>query len=191
MGYHIGNGKIRPSKGNLQKLTDFPIPKKKKHIERLLGATNFNRKFIPGYAELMKPLSSLLSDKWGKEQQEGFDKIKEILSAEPALGLPNWEKEFFIQSNASNIAVGAMLFQIDNNNYRVILGYHYKTIQQSQKKWSATRCLELWYVTGNGRRTVLVKSHSSQTMDHLNTSGSTQTAEETSSMAAGARKCGL
>ena len=31
-----------------------------------------------------------------------------------------------------------MLFQIDNDNKRVILGYHSKTIQQSQKKWSAT-----------------------------------------------------
>ena len=29
LGYHIGNGKIKPSKGNVQKLTDFPIPNTK------------------------------------------------------------------------------------------------------------------------------------------------------------------
>ena len=76
LGYNIGNGKIKPSKGNVQKLTDFPIPKTKKHIERLLGAANFNRKFIPGYAELTKPLSALLSDKVVKSSKRRLMRLR-------------------------------------------------------------------------------------------------------------------
>ena len=142
LGYHIGKGTIKPSEANIKELADFPTPKTKKQIERLLGIANFNRRFIPGYAELTKPLTSLLSDKitfaWGEQQQISFNKIKTILSAEPALGLPDWNKEFFIQTDASNISVGGMLFQMDEKKQIVVLAYHSKTIAKSQKSWSAT-----------------------------------------------------
>ena len=47
-------------------------------------------------------------------------------------------KEFFIQTDASNIAVGGMLFEIDKRktNY-CLLSWLSKTVAKSQKSWSA------------------------------------------------------
>lgn len=170
MGYHLGHNKVGPCHDNVRKLVDFPAPKSKKQIQRFLGIANFNRRFIPKYAEITKPLTRILSDKeefvWGAEQESAMDAVKDILSVAPALGLPNFSKEFYIQSDASDVAVGGMLFQLDNDKQPIVLGYHSKTLNKSQKNWRATEkemfgvisCSRKWatYCTG---RTIFITDH--------------------------------
>jgi len=43
--------------------------------------------------------------------ERAFSKLKEVLSSEPILKLPDIQKEFILQTDASNVGIGACLFQ--------------------------------------------------------------------------------
>ena len=59
-------------------------PNNVSEMQRFIGMTNQLSKFIPCSAELMKPLTELLSSKcsfqWGPSQTEAFARIKEKLT---------------------------------------------------------------------------------------------------------------
>ena len=49
--------------------------------------------------------------KWGNKQEKAFTEIKQILSSEPILRLPDLNREFILQTDASNLSLGACLLQ--------------------------------------------------------------------------------
>ena len=46
---------------------------------------------------------------WGKEQQKAFDKLKGIFTTKPVLAAPDLDKEFRVEADASNYAIGGVL----------------------------------------------------------------------------------
>lgn len=68
-----------------------------KQMWEFLVMAGFCHLWITGFAELASPLYLLIKCngpfKWGKEEQEAFDSIKQALLSVPALGLPNVIKQ--------------------------------------------------------------------------------------------------
>ena len=163
LGFHVAKNSVSPSLENVKKLLDFPEPTSKKKLQSFLGLANFNRKFIRKYAEVTKPLTSILSDKvkfeWTEAQRKSFGMVKDLLANVPSLGLPDFQKPFYIQTDGSDIAVGGILFQYDDENEKIVLGYHSKTIKKSQLNWTVTEkemysvkvCCAKWNVYCNGK----------------------------------------
>ena len=168
LGYEVSKNSVKPSVRNIQKLIDFPVPNSKKQLQGFLGLANFNRKFVHKFAAITKPLTELLSDKckfeWTERQQAAFDELKQILSHPPVLGLPDFNKPFTIQLDASEISAGGILYQYNDNNEKVVIGYHSKTLKLGQKNWSPTEremyaiktCTEKWSDYCNGK--VIIKT---------------------------------
>ena len=46
---------------------------------------------------------------WEKEQQQAFDKLKEIFTTRPVLAAPDLDKEFRVEADASNYATRGVL----------------------------------------------------------------------------------
>jgi len=46
---------------------------------------------------------------WGEEQQKVFDKLKRIFTIKPVLVAPDLDKEFRVEADASNYAMGEVL----------------------------------------------------------------------------------
>ena len=154
LGFCINEYTIRPCEENVVKLLKFPAPTTKKKLQQFLGLANFNRRFIRQYASVTKPLTTLLSDgtkfNWGPEQAGAFQEVKNTLAKYPDLALPNWEKPFHIGTDASGIATGAILYQI-NDEMKQPIYYHSKTLNKAQSKWSATE-RELFAVVDASRK---------------------------------------
>ena len=155
LGFVIDGKQLKPSPGNIQKLKDFPPPKDRKALQCFLGLANFNRRFIKNFADISAPLNKLTSTKvpfsWGEIEQKAFMMIKDRLCSAVSLNLPNWNKDFHIRTDASKLAVGAVLFQMGDHGESLPLAYHSKTLTPAQQNWSATE-RELYGIISASRK---------------------------------------
>ena len=65
------------------------------------------------YSIIVVPLTSLLSKSkhwiWGWEEQVAFDNIKQAFTTAPVLLIPFFDKQFSVESNISDVAIGSGL----------------------------------------------------------------------------------
>ena len=82
-----------------------------------LGLINFYRRYIQDCVTLISPLTGLTRNRapnrveWGDKQEAAFTKVKGVLSKQPILKLPDLDKEFILQTDASHVGIGACLLQ--------------------------------------------------------------------------------
>ncbi|MCV6611750.1 MAG: Ty3/Gypsy family RNase HI domain-containing protein, partial [Amphritea sp.] len=84
-------------------------------IRSYLGLASYYRKFIKGFSQLAKPLTDLTRQKvvwsWGDAQENSFKALKVAIATAPVLRLPDFERQFVITTDASDVAIGAILEQ--------------------------------------------------------------------------------
>ena len=119
-------------------------PQTGKQVESLLGFLNFLRDFVPNYATIVAPLDKLrkmrcLGKVWGEEQDKSFDFFKEVISNALVLSQPDWDQEFCIATDASQYAVGVVLYQVDVNDKKCYIVFASKTLQVGQRNYPAPK----------------------------------------------------
>jgi hypothetical protein len=96
-------------------------------------------------ADVAAPLNALrkkgVKFVWGKEQQTAFDKLKEAISQPPVLRMADFSKPFVLQTDASGVAVGAVLSQ-DVDGFRQPIAYASRTLSVQERKASSIYELE-------------------------------------------------
>lgn len=84
--------------------------------------------------------------KWQECHEIAFNKIKEKLSTQPVLKIPDFDKEFCLFVDASDIAISGILFQEEHgNNYPIY--FLSKTYNKHQQNYSTIEkeCLSIVY----------------------------------------------
>ncbi|XP_022175179.1 uncharacterized protein LOC111037108 [Myzus persicae] len=81
---HVVDGEgIDREPEKLTAIQELPVPKKTKDVLRELGVCGWYSQFVPHYAEITAPLTSLLAKgtkwRWSEIEQEAFWKLKESL----------------------------------------------------------------------------------------------------------------
>ena len=70
---------------------------------------------MKGFSSIASPLTELIKKDvpfvWGEEQEKSFQDLKLMLSSAPFLQLPNFDKAFEIECDASNVGIGGVLMQ--------------------------------------------------------------------------------
>ena len=137
LGYIITEHGITPNPEKFSKIKNFPQPKDTKAIQQFLGLAGFYRRFIPKYSDVAKPLSSLLKKDtefvWTEDCQKSLDSLNEkITSPDLMLAYPDFEKTFFLYTDASNQAIGAVLQQKDDEGHFRPISYASRTLKQSR-----------------------------------------------------------
>ena len=94
-------------------ITDWKTPTTLKYIQSFLSFANFYCHFIPKFSNIAQPLNQLAKKntpfEWGIDQQKAFDKLKNIFMTHPFLLIPDISKPFWLKTDASRVAVGAVL----------------------------------------------------------------------------------
>ena len=99
LGYNLQKGERTLSSSRIDAILRIPWPRTKRQVREFLGAAGYCRLWIPGFAEIAKPLYTSTRGKgeglaWGKEESKAFEALKSALTTAPALALPNLEKPF-------------------------------------------------------------------------------------------------
>jgi hypothetical protein len=97
-----------PSK--VEAVEAWPLPRMLRALCGFLGLAGYYRKFIAGYGVVATPLTALLKReafKWTDEAEEAFKLLKQALMTAPLLQLPDFNKRFIIDCDASGTGFGA------------------------------------------------------------------------------------
>ena len=139
LGHRLSEDGIRPDKFNLDKVKLWTVCKNVAEVRTFLGLTGYYRSLIKNYAHIAAPLSDLLhNDKvweWGEREQEAFNQLKESLVSEPVAAYPDFDKEFLLKTDASKVALGAVLAQKQEKKERMIACMS-KKFNTDELKWA-------------------------------------------------------
>ena len=118
LGFVLSSEGLQTDPDKVTAIDTMPTPKTNKEVKRFLGSIGFYRRFVRGYSEIAAPLYPLTAAKtkfkWSQIHEEAFNKLKEELKKAPILKLPDFSKDFVIETDASNQAIGAVLLQESN-----------------------------------------------------------------------------
>ena len=75
--------------------------------------------------------------KWGKEQQEAFNRLKEAILSKPCLAHASLDKMFRMETNASAYAYGAALSQKQSDGKFHPVGFISKSMLPAERNYDA------------------------------------------------------
>ena len=119
LGHIVGSGIVKPQPSKVLAVESFGTPKTKSQVRAFLGLTGYYRRFVHNYATLASPLTDLTRKsapeqvEWTAECERVFRQLKTQLCCYPVLRSPDFNKEFVLQTDASNRGIGAVLSQRD------------------------------------------------------------------------------
>ena len=101
-------------------------PPTTKELQKLIGKINFVRLFISILSWHIEPFMGLVKIKsddefrWGAEQQQAFDEIKEYLSKPPVLVPPQQDRLLYVYLSVGDTSIASVLVQKHDGQERVV-----------------------------------------------------------------------
>ena len=151
-GYKLDPDSIAPIV-NLQKTT----PKTVDDVRKLLGLLGYYRRYIQNFSKIAKPIYDLLATKekqdlqtkkqsnrsvpsncpirWTDKHQNILNILISHLVTPPVMAYPNFEEPFVLHTDASEVGLGAVLYQRQNGTLRVI-AYGSRTLTPAEKRYN-------------------------------------------------------
>lgn len=113
----------------------------------------YYQQFIPAFTKIAAPLYMSLNSKpfqgitWTKQCNTAFNNLKAALTSAPVLMFPDFSAPFYLYTNTSKAAIGAVLAQKDTNRHKHIVAYTSHQLSKSKKNYSITKweCLSIIY----------------------------------------------
>jgi len=113
LGVRVENNQLKMEEGKINKVKNWTPPRNLREVRRFLGFTGYYRYFIKGYSAIAKLLLELTKQStpwhWDAPQQQAFDNLKGKMCEKPVLQQPDFDKTFYLQTDASAYGVGAVL----------------------------------------------------------------------------------
>ena len=74
---------------------------------------------------------------WKEECQIAFDKLKDLCTSTPILAYVNYCKPFQLQTDASDLGLGAVLYQKDENDHQRVIAFASQSLSNTERNYHA------------------------------------------------------
>ena len=143
LGHIVSAEGVEVDGGKISKISDWPVPTDLTMMRSFVGLCAYYRRYVPDFSTVCKPLFDLTRKgvpfTWGEEQQKAFETMKALLTQAPILGYPRPEGLMILDTDASNVGIGAVLSQVQDNEQERVLAYASKTLSKAERNYCVTR----------------------------------------------------
>ena len=119
LGHILSKDGIATDPAKTAVIVNWPQPKNVKQTKSFLGVCNYYRKYIFNYSIRSAPLRELTAKDvpfvWSERQEHAFADLKTALTNPPILCYPDFNRPFYVQTDASLEGIGFLLGQVDEN----------------------------------------------------------------------------
>lgn len=140
----VGNQFKAAQPQKVQTIRDWPEPRTAKELGTFYGLLVWLHVFIPAFSVMGAQVSMLqrykdLGHAWDDKCHKAFLLFKEIVSAQLKLWTPDYEKQFYVDTDASLYAIAGIIWQYADKEkrHKKIIDLFSKTLNKSQIKYPA------------------------------------------------------
>ncbi|XP_063218588.1 uncharacterized protein LOC134528851 [Bacillus rossius redtenbacheri] len=127
LGHLVTAEGCRPRPAQLELIEEKQAPKTRKQLQKLMGLLNWLRSFVPDFATITAPMTDLLSPKakfqWTPAADKALRQVKDRFRNCHTLSRLKPDQPIFVQTDASQEGMGAVLYQVDGDGVRRLIEY--------------------------------------------------------------------
>ena len=143
LGHQVDCHGVKPLAVKVSAIHNFPQPTTQTKLREFLGLVNFYRRFIPRCSHILQPLTELLTNAgkksaplaWNDQATASFEQVKTALANATLLAHPKPVSPFCVMTDASDVAMGAVLQQWVNDAWQPI-SFFSKKLQPAETRYS-------------------------------------------------------
>ena len=177
LGHIVSHKKIQPQVDKIAAIQAWTPPKNPKEIRSFLGLLRFYSRYIDKLADRVEPLQRLTRKdvkwEWSEAQETAFADLKNALTSDTFLVIPDPTKPFVVNVDASKYGLGGVLMQDQGDGLRPCAYYstHMKGKSENDGEFkyhptdkefmAVVRCLQVWkpYLLSSSRKTFVWTDH--------------------------------
>jgi hypothetical protein len=144
LGHVVSADGLKKPQSYVDKIDQVPRPSTIRGLREFLGLANFQRKFVPNFSSLQKPLSEKTGGRgskrlvWTDEMMQAFELLKDKIREDVKLTFPDYSKaadplELYVDT--SSIGCGACLAQKQDEEVKII-AYASMTFSSAEHNYS-------------------------------------------------------
>ena len=149
LGHLISTDGVEADPDKTEAIKKWPQPSTIQELRQALGFFGYYRRFVKDYAQVAKPLHDLLKGHENNKRSnrktsitldqnavDSFNQLKKLLTSPPILAYADYKLPFEIHTDAALSGLGAILYQRQNGQLRVI-AYASRNLKPSEVNYPA------------------------------------------------------
>ena len=142
LGYIVSHTEVAPDPSKIEAVENWPTPSTVTEVRSFLGLAAYYRQFVKDFATIASPLHKLTEKgrkfHWKEDCQTSFEALQRCLVTAPILAYPKIEEPFILDTDASNVGIGAVLSQkLEGKEHAIAYGS--RCLSNPERRYCVTR----------------------------------------------------